>query len=128
MGSLRWSIVLLLTVGIAPVSAAPPDPLLQDVLYTMQARKALLDDDTLAWLNIGVKVQGRVAVLWGPVPSADAALRAEARLRGLIELIDVRNELVIISDDPRQPVEQPRVAPEPAPPALPRVPERHFLL
>lgn len=128
MGPLRWSVIFLLTTGVTPLFAAPPDAPLQDVLHTMQARKALLDDDTLARLNIGVKVEGRVAVLWGPVPSADAALRAEAKLRGLIELIDVRNELIITSDDPRQPVEQPRIAPEPAPPALPRVPERHFLL
>jgi hypothetical protein len=128
MGSLRWSVALFFTVGLARASAAPPDAPLQDVLHTMQARKALLEDDTLARLNIGVKVAGRVAVLWGPVPSADAALRAEAKLRGLIELIDVRNELIITSDDPREPALQPRIAPEPAPPALPRVPERHFLL
>jgi hypothetical protein len=120
MGSLQLSVIFLLASGGTPPSAAPPDALLQDVLHTIQARQALLEDETLARLNIGVKVQGRVAILWGPAPSADAALRAEAKLRGLIELIDVRNELVITSDDPRVPAaEPPPFVPAPPPPALP---------
>jgi hypothetical protein len=120
MGSLRWFVVFSLTVSVTPLAAAPPDALFQDVLHTMQARKALLDDETLARLNIGVKVQGRVAVLWGPVPSAEAALRAEAKLRGLIEFTDVRNELIIMSDDPRLPApDQPPFLPDFPPPALP---------
>jgi hypothetical protein len=44
-------------------------------------------------------VRGRVAVLWGPVPSAGAARRAEMRLRTMIELIDVRNELIVTNEE-----------------------------
>lgn len=65
------------------------------VLQTYEARKALLQDPVLGPLNLGVKVTKRVAVLWGPVPSAEVAGRAVALLEKLPGLVAVRNELEI---------------------------------
>lgn len=104
-----------------PLGATPPDGVLADLKHTMHAREALLQDPVLAPLNLGVRVQGRIAVLWGPAPSHALALRAEARLRSMIEWIDVRNELVILPDDPRDGL-------APVAPAQPDAPERFPVL
>src|SRR5947207_6099690 len=70
--------------GLAPAGTIrlAPDPT-QDLGHTIQARRLLLEDPDLAPLNLGVRVRNRVATLWGPVPSADLALKAELRLRAL---------------------------------------------
>ena len=111
--------------------AGPRDDRIADLFQTVQACKQLQADEVLAPLNIGVKVRGRIAILWGPVPTAELALRAEQRLRQIIELIDVRNELIIMPDDLRDvPVPAgptPLFLPEKAPPPLPERP-RPFVL
>src|SRR5438046_196452 len=96
---MRWLIVPVLFVLSLSVTTAGPvrivgDPM-RDVQQTIQARKLLADEPELAAWNIGVSVQDRVATLWGPVPSAEIAFRAELTLRTIIELADVRNELFI---------------------------------
>jgi hypothetical protein len=65
------------------------------VQHTILARRLLLDDPDLASINIGVIVTDRVAVLWGPVPSAEVAFRAELCMRSMVELVEVRNELFV---------------------------------
>jgi len=106
-----------------PGVAAPPEPPYADIWQTWRARKLLYDDPALGPFNLGVRVKDRVAVLWGPAPSLEVALRAEARLRTMFELIDVRNELIILPDETRDgmvtPPPGPRLTPEPPPPALP---------
>ncbi|MBI2804993.1 MAG: hypothetical protein HYX68_08430 [Planctomycetes bacterium] len=67
----------------------------RDVRHTLAAQKLLADDPELAVWNIGVTVTNRVGVLWGPVPSADLAYRAEMRLRILVELVEIRNDLFV---------------------------------
>lgn len=120
---MRWAVsILACAIIVALGRAAPPEAALQDLWLTLRARQVLLEDEALGKLNLGVKVRNRIATLWGPVPRADLALRAEARLRGLIELVDVRNDLLIL---PEKPFETPEVQPPPAflpqrtPPALP---------
>src|SRR2546428_477337 len=98
MTSLRSLLVLAFAAATLPATAAPPDRSLVDLLQTLQANKRLQEDDVLAPFNIGVKVRGRVAILWGPVPTVELALRAEARLRMMIELVDVRNELIVMPE------------------------------
>ncbi len=67
----------------------------RDVLQTILARRLLHEDpDLVAW-NIGVIVQDRVLVLWGPVPSAEVVFRAELCVRTMPGLADVRNELFV---------------------------------
>src|SRR5947209_10088994 len=95
----RWLIVpVLLAISVSLGSAGPVrtlgDPL-RDVRQTIQARKLLADDPELAAWNIGVTIQDRVATLWGPVPSAEIAFRAELCLRTVIELAEVRNQLFV---------------------------------
>ena len=129
MAALRWLLTLTALAGVAPTGqAAPPKVTLADVLQTMQACKRLQEDELLAPLNVGVKVRGRIAVLWGPVPTAELALRAEQRLRQMIELIDIRNELIVMPEDLRDvPVPQappPLFLPEKSPPPLPDAPRR----
>jgi hypothetical protein len=88
--------------GIDPVPSAPSaEAVERDMHHTIAARRLLLLDAELAPLNLGVRVRNRVATLWGPVPTADLGFKAEARLRTLLELIEVRNELIVIGDDPR---------------------------
>src|SRR5262249_18068119 len=67
----------------------------QDVWHTVLARQALLQDQQVGTLNLGVKVHNRVAILWGPVPSAPLARRVVELLRQIPDLIAVQNELCI---------------------------------
>jgi len=79
-------------------SAAPPE--IEDVILTIRVRSVLYQDAELRSHNIGVRVVNRVAILFGPVTKIDLGLRAESRLRDLIELRDVRNELDLMSPLP----------------------------
>ncbi|MFO0965694.1 MAG: BON domain-containing protein [Gemmataceae bacterium] len=65
---------------------------------TIECRRLFLEDPVLAPLNLGVRVKGRVAILWGPAPSKDVARRAEQCLRTLVELADVKNEFIILPE------------------------------
>ncbi len=88
-------ILTLLFVGerlVEPVYAVAPGEV-NDVVLTIHARTLFFEDEVLRPHNIGVRVQGRVAVLWGPIADMDLGLRAESRLRGMIELRGVCNEL-----------------------------------
>ncbi len=98
----------------------------RDFLQTIQARKALLDDPQLARLNLGIQVQAGVAKLWGPVPTLELSQRAEQKLRSLIELLDVRNDLIVTDEDmvPTPQPSAPSVLPDYVPPALPSGPRR----
>jgi hypothetical protein len=106
------------------------EALFRDLGQTIKARLVLQDDPQLGALNLGVKVTNRVAVLWGPVPSQDLSFRAEQRLRGMFELVDVRNDLSIETDAETAPLVNPplvnpgpRFLPDPSTPiAEPRRP------
>lgn len=129
LASCRWLTVLTIFVALpASLCAAPPEPELADFWLTVQARQRLQDDGLLAPWNLGVRVRGRVAILWGPAPSVELGLLAEARVRTMIELIDVRNELVVMPEEASQavapPVERPLFLPEKGPPPLPEGPRR----
>lgn len=91
--------MVLAFMGMSSMVQAGPariggDPM-RDVRATIQARKLLADDPELAKWNISVSVRDRVATLWGSVPSAEIAFRAELRLKAMIELTEVRNELFV---------------------------------
>lgn len=98
---LLWSLALA-SFLFADASAWSADPetarRVHDTLQTIQARKLLLNDSQLQSLNLGVTVRNRVAELWGPVPSLELSRRAEQRLRGMFELIEVRNRLFVPED------------------------------
>ncbi len=123
----RWLASMVVAVGSLPIfggsiSAAPPA--IEDILLTIKVRQALYRDEELRPHNIGVQVIDRVAILFGPVNSLDLGLRAESRLRGIIELRDVRNELDILETLPEllpervpAPAPVPGLEPRPARPA-----------
>lgn len=97
----RWLLGLIAVAGLlagTSVAAAPPD--VEDVLLTIKVRAILDQDPELRDYNIGVQVVNRVAILFGPLPKLDLGLRAESRLRDLIELRDVRNQLDIVAPVP----------------------------
>jgi hypothetical protein len=111
-------------------SAPSPAAAERDLLLTIQARRALLRDAELGPLNLGVQIRNGVATLWGPVPSPSLSFKAEVCLRALLELTEVRNDLVVGEGAPgRQPGVPPTPAflPPPAPPALPSLPANPVL-
>src|SRR5437867_1650726 len=134
----RWLLVGVGALGAAALSAnpgwtqTPSTELDRDLWQTVQARKLLLEDPQLGPLNLGVKVTNRVAVLWGPIPSAQLAFRAEQRLRIMFELVEIRNCFTIEPDDqvapawPRPPG-APQILPEAVPPQ-PKVPRPPVIL
>jgi hypothetical protein len=67
----------------------------RDLLHTVAARRALLQDKELGPLNLGVKVENRVATLWGSIPSRELAKRAADLLQKMPELIGVRDDMQI---------------------------------
>jgi hypothetical protein len=103
--ALSWSSVARATPGLAlcmcmltaaanTARAEPPVLTMEgDIRQELQARQALAQDSELGPLNLGVRVRQRVAVLWGPVPSADLGKRAVELVKRLPELIDVHSEL-----------------------------------
>jgi hypothetical protein len=125
-------VVCFLSLAVLPLLGSTvhaqdvDETLYRDLSLTVQARKLLLDDAQLTALNLGVKVSNRIAVLWGPVPSRELSLRAEQRLRGMFQLIEIRNGMTVEGDDDARPLapEQPRFLPDPFPPAAPREPRR----
>ena len=86
----RWSVMMIL-IASSVASAQPAVPRIggdptRDLRLTMQARKLLYDDPDLAPHNLGVIVNDRIAVLWGPAPSAEAMIRAEVADGAIAEL------------------------------------------
>src|SRR5262249_12700700 len=77
-------------LAIAPGTAAPtPAPSLRDMGLAVHVRGALMEDAELASYNVGVKVRDGVAVLWGPLPSAELQRRALKRaeeVRGVLSV------------------------------------------
>ncbi len=110
-------------IAVPPANAQASE---RDLMLTILARRTLLLDAELGPLNVGVRVRYRVATLWGPVPSAELGFKAEQRLRALVELLEVRSELIVAPDSITAPGS---AAPLPAgflppapPPALPGLP------
>jgi hypothetical protein len=90
-----------------------------DLRLAALARQALQGHPRLAPWNLGVRVQDRIATLWGPVPSLAIGRIAEDQLRAMPELRGVRNELQVPAmEEPMPPASQ-RKAPSPAPAKIP---------
>lgn len=136
------SLCVFFLVAVVADAASAAEPLgaqnFRNLWQTVQARKALADDPLLAHLNLGVHVKDGIAILWGPAPTVELAFRAEACLKALIELIDVRNQLDISPESlspppwnppPRLPDRLPLRLPDTLRPPVPgRDPSRESLL
>jgi hypothetical protein len=112
----RWRLLLgggaalslaSLTLHLVPASPARAaesalDVSQRDCDLMLQARQKLLQDFQLKRFNLGVDVRKGVVILWGSVPTAYYAQRAENDLRTLPGLGTIRNELRIESDGFRE--------------------------
>jgi osmotically-inducible protein OsmY len=93
-------VFLLSALTAAEESKASPHPQdstpsVHDLEVTIRAREALARDDTLAPLNLGVKVRKGVATLCGPVPSGEMIRRAAEVLEKVRGIYEVRSELYV---------------------------------
>jgi hypothetical protein len=60
----------------------------------------LLQDEILGPLNVGVTVHSGTATVWGTVPNVALSRRAEERVRGVLGLTQVKNDLrIAVGDD-----------------------------
>jgi BON domain-containing protein len=129
------SVVALAVLSRTVGSADAEEPRIDDILQTMRVRQILHDDEELRGHNIGVQVENRVVILWGPVTKLDLGLRAESCLRGIPEIRAVRNEMVVqelplrfaavpsrTRPAPGMPIEPTLRTPPPSPPTPKRVP------
>jgi hypothetical protein len=102
-GRLVYAVLGLFTGLVSAAEFTPPSigrpasetAARRDWEIAVQARRALFEDPTLAPLNLGVSVRQRIAMLWGPVPSAAIGLRAVDRVRRVLGVAEVRSELYI---------------------------------
>jgi hypothetical protein len=110
--------VVLMGLFLSPTMSATAmsDDFAHDLMLTVLARKALLDDRELAGLNLGVKVSNRVATLWGAVPSPLVADRALRRLTSLTDIVQVNNAMHIAVVEEEMATSVPAL---PRPPAAP---------
>src|SRR5688572_9136115 len=91
-------LALLATLAHAtpsPAQTAQDRALILNLQHTLVVRKAFLNDKQLAPLNLGVKVENRIAHLWGAVPSAELLARAMDVTRGLPDILDVHSSLYV---------------------------------
>jgi BON domain len=114
----RARLATLVAVALLPLlppnlSAADPEAVSRDAMLTLKARKALRQEETLAPLNLGVRVRGGAATLWGRVPSESLAAKAVEQVRQVPGISAVRSELAVVPRDG----DLPDVIP--APPAVP---------
>jgi hypothetical protein len=72
----------------------------RDIQVTVRARRALSEDKVLGPLNLGVRVQEGVAVLWGPVPSADLKQKARDAVKQIKGVFQVHDDDVYVKSPP----------------------------
>src|SRR5262249_51834378 len=76
----------------APADAPPAANLkdaYRDLQLTVHVRRALREEEALAAVNVGVRVRDGVAILWGPVPSAEVIAKALARIEKVQGILGV---------------------------------------
>ena len=84
---------LALTLASAVAVASPPS--MTDVTLARSALAAIDADDRLRDINLVVSVVDRVAVIGGPVSSGEVGKRAEAVVRGIAGITDVKNRCFV---------------------------------
>jgi len=100
-----------------PVAADPPRPGMTDVLLARAALAAMDDDPTLRDVNLVVSVVDRVAVVGGPVASADVKGRAHTVVAAVRGIREVRNECFVQAG--ADPLLRAMAARHPSPPRRP---------
>src|SRR5262249_58720844 len=100
LGAFLWHTHAALPAAESPrAPALPAESLFADCRLTVLARQSLQKDELLAALNLGVSVQSRTATLWGAIPSAELARRAEELVRQVPGGAEGQNDLRIEGSD-----------------------------
>lgn len=86
-------LLLLALWGQFGSESPPPGMEVRDVEIALHARQALLRDESLGKLNLGVGVDYGVATIWGPVPSRELAAKAKRILKDVRGIYSVRDEM-----------------------------------
>src|SRR5262245_18641775 len=98
-GCARRRLLVLLATGLlsfSPLRGEERD--FRDIQLALYARRALLQDQELAPLNLGVRVEYGEATLWGTVPSRaleEKALKLVGKVQGIYK---VRSDLRVVSN------------------------------
>src|SRR5262245_38312700 len=102
LGRLGSSALAAILLILGSASAPAQDDPIRDCRLAMRARQAWQQDPGLAnVIHLGVTVRGGTATIWGAVPSAELARRAETLVREVQGIFEVRNELhVDVPNDP----------------------------
>jgi hypothetical protein len=109
-----WVVVLGVCLGVVATASGGPDGVpgllpiadlqegstLRGIRLELHARKALLADEQLAGLNLGIRVREGVATVWGSVPSKELADRAVQKVGVVQGILDVRSELLVVKPPP----------------------------
>src|SRR4051812_14780184 len=83
-------------VGLIAALAPAADPTrMSDVILARSALTAIDADPQLREVNLIVSVVDRVAVVGGPVASAEVGKRAETVVRGVSGIADVQNRCFV---------------------------------
>jgi hypothetical protein len=100
-GFLLATPALAQSVTWRPTADGPSWATANDLQLCLRIRKSILQDDKLSQHIIGVTVRNQVATLWGDVPSREISQRAVDRVRAVIGVARVQNELHVGSDAER---------------------------
>jgi hypothetical protein len=102
LGRLGSSALAAILLILGSASAPAQDDPIRDCRLAMRARQAWQQDPALAnVIHLGVTVRAGTATIWGAVPSAELARRAETLVRDIQGIFEVRNELhVEVPNDP----------------------------
>jgi hypothetical protein len=96
--------------GDKPAAGQAPPALLpveRDVRLALKARAVLEADKDLKDLNLGVRAEAGVVVLWGQVPSANLERKAVRLLRTVPGVREVRSEACLAGDRRVDPIRVP---------------------
>ena len=85
----------ILAISAAPAAEPSAAPAVSDVVLARSALTALDDDVQLRDVNLLVSVVDRVAVVGGPVPTLDQGKRAEAIVRRVPGIVEVKNRCFV---------------------------------
>jgi osmotically-inducible protein OsmY len=76
-------------------AASSPIPTARDFQVLIRIRRALMNDDVLAPMNVGVIVRGGVVTLWGPLANEDEIQHASKSVADVRGVQSVKSQLYV---------------------------------
>jgi hypothetical protein len=90
---------LALSTAAARADSFGNEASFRDLQQTLMAREALFHDDQVGPLNLGVRIEDRIALLWGPVPDMFHVKRAVDIVKKVPGVLEVRSQLHVDQDN-----------------------------